>query len=103
MVESGTALVIGNRECIGSREDKPPREYFRIYIETMHEAMALGGTTVTTQLAFWVKCNYTSVIWHKRTMMIKFLKSSPGDSTAHKTQDKKGSSLWKLHIFIGTS
>ena len=52
MVESGTALVTGDRECIGSREDKPPRGYFRIYIETMHEAMALGDATVTTQLAF---------------------------------------------------
>lgn len=41
-MESGTALVTGDRECIGSREDKPSRGYFRIYIETMHEAMALG-------------------------------------------------------------
>lgn len=45
---------IGNVLVVG--EDKPPRGYFRIYIETMHEAMALGIATVTTQLAFWVKC-----------------------------------------------
>lgn len=65
MVESATALVteVGNVLVVGRIGLHV--SIFRIYIKTMHEAMALGDATVTTQVAFWVICTYTSVSWHK--------------------------------------
>lgn len=65
MVESGTALVTGVGNVLVVGRIGLHVSIFRIYIKTMHEAMALGDGAVTKQRAFWVICTYTSASSHK--------------------------------------